>query len=83
MWKVFNKQVHLGESGSFLDRVYLGYTQRQCETIKDIIDNHRSMFESRISAGETEKSPCSENLSISSWSYDMEGHAKKMCGTIL
>ena len=35
------------------------------------------MFESRISAGATEKSPCSENLSISSWSYDMEGHAEK------
>ena len=25
----------------------------------------------------TEKLPCSENLRISSWSYDMEGHAKK------
>ena len=35
------------------------------------------MFESRISSGATEKLPCSENLSISSWSYDMEGHAKK------
>ena len=35
------------------------------------------MFESRISAGATEKLPCSENLCISSWSYDMEGHAKK------
>ena len=35
------------------------------------------MFESRISAGATEKIPCSENLSISSWSYDLEGHAKK------
>ena len=35
------------------------------------------MFESRISAGGTEKLPYSENLSISSWSYDMEGHAKK------
>ena len=27
--------------------------------------------------GGTEKLPCSENLRISSWSYDMEGHAKK------
>ena len=27
--------------------------------------------------GTTEKLPCSENLSISSWSYDMDGHAKK------
>ena len=35
------------------------------------------MFESRISAGGTEKLPYSENLRISSWSYDMEGHAKK------
>ena len=35
------------------------------------------MFESRISAGATEELPCSENLRISSWSYDMEGHAKK------
>ena len=35
------------------------------------------MFESRISAGATEKLPFSENLSISSWSYDVEGHAKK------
>ena len=35
------------------------------------------MFESRISAGATEKLRCSENLSVSSWSCDMEGHAKK------
>ena len=35
------------------------------------------MFESRISAGGIEKLPYSEHLSISSWSYDMEGHAKK------
>ena len=35
------------------------------------------MFESRISAVRTEKLPYSENFRISSWSYDMEGHAKK------
>ena len=35
------------------------------------------MFESRISAGRTEKLPYSENFRISSWSHDMEGHAKK------
>ena len=55
----------------------LGCTQRQCEISKDIIDKYRTMFESRISAGATEKLPCLENLCISSWSYDMEGHAKK------
>ena len=49
-------------------------TQRQCEISKDIVDNYRAMFESRISAGGTEKL---ENFRISSWSYDMEGHAKK------
>ena len=77
MWKVLNKEVVFGEPTSFLDHVYLGCTQRQCETSKDMFDKYRTMFESRISAGAFEKLPCSENLSISSWSYDMEGHAKK------
>ena len=77
MWKLLNKEVDLGEPASFLDHVYLGSTQRQCETSKDIVDNHRTMFESRISAGRTEKIPHSENLRISSWSCDMVGHAKK------
>ena len=77
MWKVLNKGVDLGEPTSFLDHVYLGCTQRQCEKSKDIVDNYRTMFESRISAGATEKLPCSVNLRISSWSYGMEGHAKK------
>ena len=44
---------------------------------KTIVDNYRTMFESRISAGATEKLPSMEKLSISAWSYDMEGHAKK------
>ena len=35
------------------------------------------MFESRISAGRVEKLPFPQNLRISSWSCDMEGHAKK------
>ena len=35
------------------------------------------MFESRISAGGAEKLPFPQNLRISSWSYDMAGHAKK------
>ena len=77
MWKVLNKEVDLGEPTSFLDHVYLGCTRRQCEISKDIVDNYRTMFEFRISAGATEKLPYSENFRISSWSYDMEGHAKK------
>ena len=70
MWKLLKKDVDLGEPTSFLDHV-------PCEISKDIVDNYRTMFESRISAGATEKLPCSENPSISSWSYDMEGHAKR------
>ena len=46
MWKVLNKEVDLGEPTSFLDHVYLGCTQRQCEISKDIVDNYRTMFES-------------------------------------
>ena len=76
-WKVLNKEVDLGEPTSFLDHVYLGCTQRQCEISKDSVDNDGTMFESRISAERTEKLPYSENVRISSWSYDMEGHAKK------
>ena len=47
------------------------------EKSKDIVDKYRAMFESRISAGSAEKFPYSENLSFSSLSCDIEGHAKK------
>ena len=77
MWNVLNKEVDLGEPTSFLHHVYLGCTPRQCEISKDIVDNYRTMFKSRISAGGTVKLPYSENFRISSWSFDMEGHAKK------
>ena len=50
--KVLNKEVDLGEPTSFLDHVYLGCTQRQCEISKDIVDNYSTMYESLISAGE-------------------------------
>ena len=77
MWKVLNKEVDLGEPTSFHDHVYLGCTQRQCEISKDIGDNYRATFESRISAERAEKLPFSQNFRISSWSCDLEGHAKK------
>ena len=76
MWRVFNKEVDLGEPTSFLDHVHLGCTQQQCEKSKDIVDNHRTVFEPRISVG-LEKLPFLQNLRISSLSYDMAGHAKK------
>ena len=52
-------------------------TQRRCEKSKDIVDNYRAIFESRISAEGVEKLPFPQNLRISSWSSDMAGHAKK------
>ena len=82
-WKILMKDVDLGEPTSFLDHVYLGCTQRECQISKDIVDNYRSMFGSRIFAGATEKLPETKATgkpdaeTISSWSYDMEGHAKK------
>ena len=76
-WKVLNKEVDLGEPTSFFDHENLGCPQRQCEISKDIVDIYRAMFESRISAVGTEQLPYSENFRIGSWSYDMEGHAKK------
>ena len=66
----------MGEPTSFLDHVYLGCTQRQRQVSKDIVDNYRTMFESRISGG-VEKVPFPQNLRISSWSYDIEGQAMK------
>ena len=43
------------------------------------------MFESRISAGATEKLPGWDKLraETSSFSYDTQGHARKMRGTVL
>ena len=79
LWKVRLKEVELGEPPPFFDHVHLGCTQRECETSKDIVDNDRNLFESRISAGAKEKLPCAGELDadICSLSHDMEGHAKK------
>ena len=81
-WKILMKDVDLGEPTSFLDHVCLGCTQRECKISHDIVANYRDMFESRISAGAKEKLPTRASgkpdaETISSWSNDMEGHAKK------
>ena len=57
--------------------------RRECQISKDIVDNYKDMFESIISAGALEKLPETrvsgkpDANTISSWSFDMEGHAKK------
>ena len=41
MWKKVMKLVDLGERTSFLDRVYMGCTQRECKSNERIIDEYR------------------------------------------
>ena len=81
-WKFLMKDVDLGKPTSFLDHVDLGCTQRECKISNEIVANYRDMFESRIPAGAKEKLPIRASGKpdaeiISSWSHDMEGHAKK------
>ena len=64
MWKLLNKEVELGEPTSFFDHVYLGCTQRQCKISKDIVDNYRTMFESRISAVRNRKTPIPSKIFV-------------------
>ena len=54
-WKILMEDVDLGEPTSFLEQVFLGCTQRECQTSKDIVANYRDRFESRISVGAKEK----------------------------
>ena len=55
IWKKLMKNVNLAEPTSFLGRVYLGCTQRVCKPNETIIELYKKMFESRTSAGATEK----------------------------
>ena len=82
MWKKLMKHVDLDEPTSFLDHVYLGSTQRECKPNETIIEQHTQMFESRISAGATEKITRVGKASRKTvaWSYDMERHAQKCVG---
>ena len=54
-WKILMKDVDLGEPTSFLDHVYLGCIQRECETSKGIVDKYRNVYESNIFVGAAEK----------------------------
>ena len=83
MWKVLDKEVDLGEPTFFLDHVYLGCTQRQCEISKDIVDNCRTMFESQISAGAIEKTTMPGKYSYFFVVLRYGGSCKEVCGAIL
>ena len=79
---ILMEDVDLEEPTSCLDHVFLGCTQRECQISKDIVANYRDMFDFRISAGAKEKLPTGASGKLdaettSSWTYDLEGHAKK------
>ena len=51
MWKKLMRNVDLDEPTSFLDHVYLGSTQRECNPNEIFVEQYKEMFESRMSAG--------------------------------
>ena len=79
MWKKLMKNVDIDEPTSFLDHACLECTQRECKPNETIIEQFWKMFESRISAGATDKLPGWEkrHAQTVAWSCDMEGHAQK------
>ena len=77
MWKVLIKKLIWENQHHSLTMCTWNVLKDNVKLSKDIVDNNRTMFESRISAVRTEKLPYSENFRISSWSHDMEGHVQK------
>ena len=78
MWKILNKEVDLGEPTSFVDHEKLGLhskTMRNKQRYCGQLQNHVRI--ANLCEGGVEKLPFPQNLRISSWSYDMAGHAKK------
>ena len=49
------KHVDLEKPTTILDQVYLRCTQRECKPNKNLVDEYRKKFASRISGGPTEK----------------------------
>ena len=82
MWKILMKEL-IQENQHLSLTTFIWVALNECEMSKDIVDNYGNMFESRISVGVDEKLPDSSAPekpaanTISSWSHDMEGHAKK------
>ena len=67
MWAKLMKNVDINEPTSFLDHENLGCTQRECKPNETIIEQYTKMFESRNTAGVTEKLPGSDNLEHKQW----------------
>ena len=69
------KLVDLGEPTSFLDHKKVGCTQRECKPNEDIVNQHREVFESRISAGLGWAKPHAETVA---WSLRHGGSCEKV-----
>ena len=57
-WEEFMKEVDWKSQHHALTMFILGCSQREREMSKEIVDNYRNTFESRISAGAKEKILC-------------------------
>ena len=73
-----DNNVDIDESTYFFGHVYLGCTQRECKPNETTVEQYAKMFESRISAGATEKIPGWQkpHAQTEAWSNDMEGLLK-------
>ena len=82
------KLVDHGEPTSFLDPVFLVWTQRECKSNESINEEYRKMFESRILRQSNGKVTRSEEIprehdrvviytKTIAWSHDMEGYSQK------
>ena len=73
------KQEEREEPTQLLDRVFLGCTQRECKSNKNLVDECKKMFET-LPLQELLRSYLvleKSNDQITAGSYDVEGHAKK------
>ena len=77
MWKVLNKEVDLGERTSFFDMYTWDVLKDNVKQAKRWLTIIEPCLNHEFPREELQKLPYSENVRISSWSYDMERHAKK------
>ena len=77
VWKVLNKEVDVGEPTSFLDHVYLGCTQRQCEISKILLTITEPCLNPVFPHEQLKNYHARKIWVFLRGSYDMEGHAKK------
>ena len=83
MWKLLNKEVDLGEPTSFMDHVYSGCTQWQCQISKNYggqLPNHVWIANFRGVSGKTTIPSKSSYFFMILW---YSGSCKEMCGAIL